>query len=108
MSALRGQRHPERELVGRGEQDTAGVTGLLDVGSLVVDVDDSKVQAEFGHRLPVPFEAVALGGPGRGSLGFERLPDQPQPMHRAQADDDLVGVYVHSSHPGQVVGQRRS
>ncbi len=100
-----GQRHPERELVRRGQQHGVGAAKLADRRALGIDGQRRQAQPAVGGHVAVRLQAVGLGGQDGGAARPQRLAQQPEAMGEARADDDPVRVGAHAPGPGEVASQ---
>ncbi len=106
-AAPRVQRHAQRELVRRGQQESVGPGGLADDGAHVVDRQRPQAQALPGGDVAVGLVAVGLHREGARAGRAQRAADSGQAVREAGADDDVRGIGGHSPRPGQVVRQGR-
>ncbi len=99
--------HPERELMGRGQQRGVRPVGRADHGAAAVDGQRAQAQALPLREVAVGLVAIGLDGERGRSGRAQRGTGDGQAVREARADHDAARLGGHAPGSGQVAGQRR-
>ena len=101
----RRQRHPERELVGRRQQQRRRVI-TVDHRPVFIDGQRHRSEPSGGHDRTVLPVAVGLDADCHRALRPQHVAQQRESLGESGAHDDTVGGDTDTSGAGEVVGER--
>jgi len=102
---LRREDDAEGELVCRSEQHRVGFTGLTERGAASVDRQWLETKSCRNDGLAMADQTVGFRRERGCAMGSQHLAEQPEPLGKARADDNQLGVRAYTACTRQVFGK---